>query len=131
MRDPAVFDQEGLLYLPRRPWRLVGHMLTNGAALIPLLAVVLFLGMAIYHWAEGLAWDDSFLNAAMLLGGMGPVDQLHTRAGKILAGIYAMFAGVVFLVVAGTMLAPVIHHVLHRFHLESRERERKRDHGSS
>jgi hypothetical protein len=61
----------------------------------------------------------------MLLGGMGPVHPLHTRAGKILAGLYALFAGVIFLVFAGTMLAPVIHHVLHRFHLDARERERR------
>ena len=57
--------------------------------------------MAIYHWVEGLAWPDAFLNAAMLLGGMGPVDPLHTTAGKWLAGLYALLAGVVFLVRAG------------------------------
>jgi len=65
-----------------------------------------------YHWVEGLSWSSAFLNAAMLLGGMGPVDPLHTEAGKWLAGVYALFAGGVFLVVAGVMLSPVIHHVL-------------------
>jgi len=79
--------------------------------------------MAIYHWTEGLGWADAFLNAAMLLGGMGPVDALHTTAGKILAGMYALFAGVVFLVLAGVMLQPVLHIVLHRFHLETSERQ--------
>jgi hypothetical protein len=54
----------------------------------------------------------------MLLGGMGPVDPLHTTTGKLVAGSYALFAGVVFLVLAGVMLSPVIHHVLQRFHLE-------------
>jgi hypothetical protein len=68
--------------------------------------------MAMYHWVEGLSWSSAFLNAAMLLGGMGPVDPLHTEAGKWLAGVYALFAGGVFLVVAGVMLSPVIHHVL-------------------
>jgi zinc transporter ZupT len=96
-------------------------MLRHGAALVPLLAFALFLGMAIYHWVEGLDWSDSFLNAAMLLGGMGPVNTLHTTAGKWLAGFYALFAGIVFLVAAGTMLAPVVHHVLHRFHMEDDE----------
>ena len=98
-------------------------MLRHGAALIPLLAFALFLGMAIYHWVEGLGWSDSFLNASMLLGGMGPVNPLQTTAGKWLAGGYALFAGIVFLVAAGAMLAPVVHHVLHRFHMEDDETE--------
>jgi hypothetical protein len=86
--------------------------------LLPLGVATLALGMGIYHWTEGLPWPDAFLNAAMLLGGMGPVDPVRTTAGKWLAGGYALFAGIVFLVLAGVMLAPVFHHVLHRFHLE-------------
>jgi hypothetical protein len=100
-------------------------MLQHGTAILPLALVSLALGMAIYHWAAGLDWADSFLNAAMLLGGMGPVDRLETATGKWLAGAYALFAGIVFLVIAGAMLAPVIHHVLHRFRLES-ESDRRR-----
>jgi hypothetical protein len=88
-------------------------------AILPLLVGTLAIGMAIYHWVEGLSWTDSFLNAAMLLGGMGPVNGLHTTLGKWLAGSYALFCGLVFIVLAGVMLAPVIHSVLHRFHLES------------
>jgi hypothetical protein len=88
-------------------------------ALFPLVLATLATGMAIYHWVERLAWPDAFLNAAMLLGGMGPVDRLHTTAGKWMAGGYALFAGLVFIVLAGVMLGPVIHAVLHRFHLES------------
>ena len=107
-----------------RPWWLAGHMVYHSMALFPLAIVTLGLGMSIYHWVEGLGWPESFLNAAMLLGGMGPVDPLHTTAGKWLAGCYALFAGVVFLVLAGVMLAPVMHHVLHRFHLESDGRSR-------
>ncbi len=103
---------------PLQPWHLAGHMVSRALTLVPLGIATLALGMAIYHWVEGLGWADSFLNAAMLLGGMGPVDPLHTVAGKWLAGLYALLAGVVFLVLAGVMLAPVIHHVLHRFHLE-------------
>jgi hypothetical protein len=104
--------------LTPRPWQLAQRMLQHGAALLPLALVSLGLGMAIYHWAAGLPWADAFLNAAMLLGGMGPVDRLDTTIGKWLAGIYALFAGIVFLVIAGAMLAPVVHHVLHRFKLE-------------
>jgi hypothetical protein len=94
-------------------------MLKGAAALLPLAFITLGLGMSLYHWVEGRSWADAFLNSAMLLGGMGPVDPLRTTAGKWLAGVYALFAGVVFLVLAGVMLAPVFHHVLHRFHLET------------
>jgi len=95
-------------------------MVSGVAVLLPLAVFALALGMAIYHFVEHLSWADSFLNAAMLLGGMGPVDRLQTTAGKWLAGLYALFAGVVFLVVSGVMLAPVLHHVLHRFHVEDK-----------
>jgi hypothetical protein len=104
--------------LKPHPWVLAQRMLQHGAALLPLVLLSLGLGMAIYHWAAGLGWADAFLNAAMLLGGMGPVDRLDTALGKWLAGLYALFAGIVFLVIAGAMLAPVVHHVLHRFRIE-------------
>lgn len=102
-------------------WHIARHMLSRSLALVPLGLGTLGLGMAMYHWVEGLDWPDAFLNAAMLLGGMGPVDPLHTVAGKWLAGLYALLAGVVFLVLAGVMLAPVLHHVLQRFHLDPEE----------
>ena len=91
-------------------------------SLLPLLAVTLLLGMALYHWQEGLDWADAFLNAAMLMGGMGPVDRVSTTTGKWLIGSYALFAGLVFIVMAGIMIGPVVHAVLHRFHLETGER---------
>lgn len=100
------------------PWRVAGHMAWRAWAILPLVAGTLAIGMAIYHWTEGLPWTDSFLNAAMLLGGMGPVDRLQTTLGKWLAGGYALFAGLVFIVVAGVLLGPVIHLVLQYFHLE-------------
>jgi hypothetical protein len=99
-------------------WRIAGHMASRAFALLPLALATLAAGMSIYHWVEGLPWPDAFLNSAMLLGGMGPVDPLRTTAGKWLAGGYALFAGLVFIVLAGVMLAPVIHAVLQRFHLE-------------
>lgn len=115
------------LQLGMRPWHLAGHMVSRAFALLPLGIGTLSMGMAIYHWVEGLPWADAFLNAAMLLGGMGPVDPLRTTAGKWLAGFYALFAGLVFLVLAGVMLAPVFHHVLQRFHLESAAGRREAD----
>lgn len=75
-------------------------------------------GMAGYHFIEGLPWVDALLNTAMLLGGMGPVDVLHTSGGKIFASIYALYSGIVFLVVAGVLFAPAFHRMLHHFHLD-------------
>lgn len=75
-------------------------------------------GVLGYRVFEGLPWVDSLLNAAMLLGGMGPVNELHTTAGKLFASFYAIYCGVIFLVVAGVLLAPVIHRFMHHFHLE-------------
>jgi hypothetical protein len=99
-------------------------MFTHGTALLLLVLGALGLGMAIYHWAAGLPWTDSFLNSAMILGGMGPVNQLSTNTGKLLAGLYALFCGLVFLVAAGTMVGPLVHTVLHRFHVESPDTKR-------
>ena len=96
----------------RHPWRLAKRMVANGVALLPLVIAALLAGMLIYHGVEGLPWSDSFLNAAMQLVGMGPVSPIKTEAGKWLVGCYALFAGLVFLVVAGAMLSPVLQHVL-------------------
>jgi hypothetical protein len=98
-------------------------MLSGAAALLPLVVASLFAGMAIYHWVEHLAWPDAFLNSAMLLGGMGPVDPLKTTAGKWLAGLYALFAGLVVIVVAGAMLAPIFQHILIRHHIDFHEKK--------
>ena len=96
--------------------RLAKHSL--GA--VALVLVTLSLGMAGYHWLEGLSWLDAYLNAAMILGGMGPVAELHTAAGKFFAGTYALFAGIVFLAAVGLILAPALHRAMHGFHLDDR-----------
>ena len=105
--------------LPRHRYRnrFARHVL---GALI-LLAGTLFLGMAGYHGLEGLPWIDAYLNAAMILGGMGPVDPIHTASGKLFAGTYALFAGLMFLLCIGVILAPVAHRAMHRFHLDEKE----------
>jgi hypothetical protein len=84
------------------------------------LAAALGIGIVGYHVFGGLGWLDSLYNASMILGGMGPVDNREhvPDAEKWFASFYALFSGVAFLVIAGTMLAPVIHRFLHRFHLE-------------
>ena len=121
MDDDARAAERAPLSPRRRPWHVARHMLSEGTALLPIGAGALFLGTAIYHWVEHLPWADSFLNAAMLLGGMGRVNPLQTTAGKWLAGVYALFAGLFFIILACVMLAPVLHHILQRFHLDEKE----------
>jgi hypothetical protein len=96
-------------------WRVVGHV----GASIAVVLVSLLAGVVGYVHFEQLTWLDGFLNAAMLLGGMGPVESPQTPGGKLFAGLYALYSGIVFLVVAGIALAPVIHRVLHTFHLDA------------
>jgi hypothetical protein len=103
-------------------WHVAGRSLSGAYSLLPLVVFTLLAGMAIYRYVEGLSWSDAFLNSSMLLGGMGPVNPLHTTLGKWLAGFYALFAGLVVIVVAGAMLAPVVHHVLMRHHREMHEK---------
>jgi len=98
--------------------RLARHF----ALAVLLLALSLALGMAGYEHYESLPWRDAFLNAAMLLGGMGPVNNPVTPAGKLFAGFYALYAGLVFIITAGIMLAPVVHRMLHIFHCDERDR---------
>jgi hypothetical protein len=84
-----------------------------------LIAVSLLAGMIGYHQLEHLNWLDSFLDAAMLLGGMGPVHTPETSGGKLFAGLYALYCGLAVIAVAGIMLAPVAHRILHKLHVES------------
>lgn len=98
-----------MVFLKRLSWYL-------GNAVV-LVAATLGAGIAGYHWLEGLSWLDSFLNAAMILGGMGPVAELHSATAKIFAGAYALFCGLIFVVTAGIVFTPLLHRLLHRFHL--------------
>jgi hypothetical protein len=94
-------------------WRMVWH----GLAGLALLVISLAAGIFGYWYYEGLHWRDGFLNSAMLIGGMGPVNAPVTNGGKVFAGMYALYAGLVFIVGAGIVLAPVVHRVMHKFHL--------------
>lgn len=102
--------------LPRHKFalRMLGHFgLASG-----IVGLSLIPGVVGYHGFEGLPWVDALLNAAMLLGGMGPVSPMQTIAGKLFASFYALYSGLVFLVVAGILVAPLIHRLLHYFHVE-------------
>jgi hypothetical protein len=113
-----VFERRHDPLLSRRDYfrRLVRHALLAGGVLLASLG----LGMVGYHGFEGLGWLDAFLNAAMILSGMGPVAPLTTAASKLFAGFYALFSGIAFLTTVGILFAPVVHRALHKFHLEPR-----------
>ncbi len=84
------------------------------------VAAALAVGVLGYHVLEDMPWIDAILNASMILGGMGPVNELHTTAGKLFASGYALFSGIVFIASTGILLVPFMHRFLHRFHLESK-----------
>lgn len=114
---------------PLLPWRVflfrrVAKTLALGLSVI---ACSLIAGIGGYRLTEGMHWLDAFLNAAMILGGMGPVDMLHTSGGKLFAGIYALYSGLVVIFVAGLLFAPFAHRLLHRFHLESIKESSSKD----
>ncbi len=114
------------------PWRRFAlRVAAHSAAAAVLVLLSLVGGMWGYEHYEGLGWRDAFLNAAMLLGGMGPVNAPRTDAGKLFAGCYALYAGLVFLVVAGLLLAPLVHRLLHRLHWEPNESGRPRAGGAA
>ncbi len=92
-------------------------------ASIGIIAVSLFAGICGYRFLERLSWMDSLLNASMILGGMGPVNPVQTTAGKLFASFYALYSGLIVLVAAGVLFAPVFHRFLHRFHLTEDEEQ--------
>jgi len=85
---------------------------------LSLVVISLCIGALGYHAFEGLPWIDSFLNASMILGGMGPVDTLATTGGKLFATVYALYSGLVLLITAGIIITPALHRLLHRFHVD-------------
>lgn len=86
-----------------------------------LILAALFIGVAGYHWIAGLDWIDSLLNASMILGGMGPVNQLNSDGAKVFASGYALFSGLMFIAVMGLVLSPIVHRMLHKFHIDERD----------
>lgn len=108
--------------LPRRVFFL--RVARHFCLAIGMVGVSLGIGILGYHWAEGFGWLDSLLNASMILGGMGPVNELHHNAGKWFASFYALFSGVVFLVMCGVLFAPVVHRFIHKFHLDADSRRK-------
>lgn len=103
------------------------RLIQSGVAGSIMVLVSLAVGMAGYAWFEHLGWIDSFVNAAMILSGMGPLHDPESAGGKIFAGIYALYSGFAVLVIAAVSFAPAIHRMLHRFHMQTEEDEEREE----
>jgi hypothetical protein len=115
------FEHKHQALLPRGVfYRRLGRA---GAVGIAIIVFSLAVGMAGYHFLEKLPWLDAFVNASMILSGMGPLGELHTSSGKLFAGCYALFSGIAFLTSVGVIFAPVFHRFLHKFHLETKAKK--------
>jgi hypothetical protein len=109
---------------PLLPWRqFLRRLLGHGLVAFLLLFLSLSIGICGYHFTENLGWLDSLLNAAMILGGMGPVNALQTDAGKYFASFYALFSGIAFLASSGILITPIVHRFLHHLHLEASDQK--------
>ena len=94
------------------------RLVINALVALALILISLVVGMLGYRFLGGLEWIDAFQNAAMILSGMGPVDELHNNGAKLFAGWYAIYSGLALIATAGVTIAPILHRFLHRFHLE-------------
>ena len=120
-----MFEHRGRPLLSRREYlQRVAKSVLAGAGM---LLVSLLAGMAGYHFFENLSWLDAYVNAAMILSGMGPLANPQTPMGKFFAGSYALYSGLLLVSVAAVMFAPVVHRFLHKFHLQVREDDDRSD----
>jgi hypothetical protein len=118
-----MFEHRSKPLLPRR--QFYARMVRSAGVALLVVAFALGIGMVGYRAFEPMSWVDAFVNAAMILSGMGPVSSLQTNGGKIFAGCYALFSGLAFLTSIGVVFAPVFHRFLHKFHLEESRRDAK------
>ena len=111
-----MFEHKSSPVLPRKAFvrRMRNCVLLSAG----ISAATLVIGMCGYHLLEGMHWVDAFANASMILAGMGPLGNLNTEAGKIFAGFYALFCGLILVTVVTILIAPIFHRALHKFHLE-------------
>lgn len=103
-----------LLSRPAFVARVLGYLCAASA----LIGAALGMGVLGYHFLAGLPWIDALVNASMILGGMGPVDRVENHAGKLFASFYALFSGLLFVGAASLALAPFVHRIMHKLHLD-------------
>jgi hypothetical protein len=103
---------------PASTKRFIHKLLRNMSIGFAIILISIWIGMLGYHYFEGLNVVDAYVNAAMILSGMGEIAELKTDGGKIFAGTYALFSGIIFLVVIALVFAPIIHLFLHKFHMQ-------------
>ena len=103
----------------KKPLNIYVHLLRNITVGLLLIAIALYVGMLGYHVFEHMNWIDSFLNASMILSGMGPAANMTTNAGKLFAGAYALFSGLAFIAIIVIVFSPIIHVFFRKIHLES------------
>ena len=116
-RESFAFERVHQPVLPRRQFlRRFGRWAAVAGAIVVLSLAV---GMCGYHFLERLPWIDALLNTSMILGGMGPVDPIKTAGGKLFASFYALYSGLAIISIAGLLLAPVVHRLLHKFHVDN------------
>lgn len=101
------------------------RLVTAGKLGLTLVAASLAIGIAGYMMLEDLGWVDAFLNAAMILSGMGPLHNPTSTAGKLFAGFYALYSGFAVLGIAAIVFAPIVHRIFHRLHIADSEAEEK------
>jgi hypothetical protein len=106
--------------------QFVRRLLRHGGYIAALVVVSELIGVSGYHWFAGERWLDAFVNSSMLLGGMGPVGELHSSSGKVFAALFALYAGLVFLVAIALFLTPVVHRMVHHFHWDADQAKRTR-----
>lgn len=99
---------------------LAGRVWRNGLWGLVVIIIAMAVGMAGYMYFGAMSVPAAFANAAMILSGMGPLDKLEGTGGLVFEGVYALICGLVFFAVAGLVLAPLLHRMLHRFHIEDR-----------
>src|SRR3954465_6660450 len=117
---PVTYESH---HAPLAPFRVFARRLAGPfAASAALVALSIAAGMAGYQHYEHLGWRDAFLNAAMLLGGEGPIEAPTSPGGKVFAGLYALYSGLIFIVAVSIFLAPVVHRLMHRFHWKEESR---------
>jgi hypothetical protein len=123
MAKPHILGYESRHQPVLSRWEFAGRLARNFAVASLLIGVSLAVGMWGYHYFEGMAWIDAYANASMILSGMGPLAPMETWGGKFFAGTYALYSGLALILAIGLIFAPVVHRVLHRFHVASEEDE--------